>query len=80
MLPLVRSALSRLSVRSVQHVAKGPKLKRKKPDFHDSYGTLILVSGTLWCLGTWSYALTHYDLDHYLSPVGAVRPKDWKRQ
>lgn len=79
MLP-VRSALSRLSVRSMQQAAKGPRLKRKKADFHDNYGLLLLLSGALFCLVSWTYALSQHDLHRYLPPAGRVRPKDWKRQ
>uniref|UniRef100_A0A4X2M315 Cytochrome c oxidase subunit 7B, mitochondrial n=1 Tax=Vombatus ursinus TaxID=29139 RepID=A0A4X2M315_VOMUR len=78
MLPVVRSALGHLSIRSIQQVAKSPRLQ-KKCDFHDNFGTLILLGGAVFCSVNYTLAVTHYDLHHYVSPVGRVRPKEWKR-
>uniref|UniRef100_A0A7N4NJI0 Cytochrome c oxidase subunit 7B, mitochondrial n=1 Tax=Sarcophilus harrisii TaxID=9305 RepID=A0A7N4NJI0_SARHA len=77
---LVRSALSRLPVRRGPRAAASRHLHAKKSDFDGKYGLPVFVGGSLFCIGTWVYTLKQYDLEHYVSPVGRVRPKSWKKE
>ncbi|XP_018583999.1 cytochrome c oxidase subunit 7B, mitochondrial [Scleropages formosus] len=48
------------------------------PDFHDKYGNILLLSGTVFCLGIWGYVITQTGITWNLSPVGRVTPKEWR--
>ncbi|MBN3323637.1 COX7B oxidase, partial [Atractosteus spatula] len=50
------------------------------PDFHDKYGNILLVSGTLFCVAVWSYVATQTGITWNLSPVGKVTPKEWREE
>ncbi|XP_027695198.1 cytochrome c oxidase subunit 7B, mitochondrial isoform X2 [Vombatus ursinus] len=80
MFPLFRRALSRFSVRSFQQTVERQNHHDRLPNFHDKYGTPILLSGATFCLAIWAYAATQIGIEWNLSPVGRVVPKDWRSQ
>ncbi|XP_038604122.1 cytochrome c oxidase subunit 7B, mitochondrial [Tachyglossus aculeatus] len=80
MFPVVRSALSRLTARSVQQTAARQIHRKREPDFHDKYGTAILLGGAIFCAAAWTYTVTQIGIEWNLSPVGRVTPKEWRNQ
>ncbi|XP_018430849.1 PREDICTED: cytochrome c oxidase subunit 7B, mitochondrial [Nanorana parkeri] len=77
MFPLARSALA-VSARGLQRTIMRRNHYKSEPDFHDKYGNAILASGTLFCVGIWTYVATSTGICWNLSPVGRVTPKEWK--
>uniref|UniRef100_A0A670HMV0 Cytochrome c oxidase subunit 7B, mitochondrial n=1 Tax=Podarcis muralis TaxID=64176 RepID=A0A670HMV0_PODMU len=50
------------------------------PDFHDKYGSLILLGGALLCASIWSYVVTQTGIEWNLFPVGRITPKEWREE
>ncbi|XP_074133260.1 cytochrome c oxidase subunit 7B, mitochondrial isoform X1 [Sminthopsis crassicaudata] len=67
-------------VRSFQQTVERQNHQDRLPNFHDKYGTPILLSGATFCLAIWAYAATQIGIEWNLSPVGRVVPKDWRSQ
>uniref|UniRef100_A0A8C6T2W7 Cytochrome c oxidase subunit 7B, mitochondrial n=1 Tax=Neogobius melanostomus TaxID=47308 RepID=A0A8C6T2W7_9GOBI len=51
----------------------------ESPNFHDKYGTAVLLGGAAFCTAVWSYVLTQTGITWNLSPVGKVQPLPWKQ-
>uniref|UniRef100_F6RVT0 Cytochrome c oxidase subunit 7B, mitochondrial n=1 Tax=Ornithorhynchus anatinus TaxID=9258 RepID=F6RVT0_ORNAN len=75
-LALVNSALAR----SIQQTAARQIHRKREPDFHDKYGTVILLGGAIFCASAWGYTVTQIGIEWNLSPVGRVTPKEWRNQ
>ncbi|KAJ8348449.1 hypothetical protein SKAU_G00270380 [Synaphobranchus kaupii] len=58
---------------AVRHVSQNAA-----PDFHAKYGNMLLVSGVAFCVGVWTFVLTHTGITWNLSPVGKITPKEWR--
>ncbi|XP_055150430.1 cytochrome c oxidase subunit 7B, mitochondrial-like [Symphalangus syndactylus] len=80
MFPLVKNALNRLQVRSIQQTMARQSHQKRTPDFHDKYGNAVLASGATFCIVTWTYVATQVGIEWNLSPVGRVTPKEWRNQ
>ncbi|OCT65776.1 cytochrome c oxidase subunit 7B, mitochondrial [Xenopus laevis] len=79
MFPLVKSALA-LTGRGIQKTVSRQAHHKAGPDFHDKYGNIILLSGTVFCASIWGYVITQTGIAWNLSPVGRITPKEWKDQ
>ncbi|XP_040190341.1 cytochrome c oxidase subunit 7B, mitochondrial [Rana temporaria] len=79
MLSLVRSALQ-ISGRGAQRTISRRSHHKAEADFHDKYGNAILASGTLFCIGIWTYVITSTGICWNTSPVGKVTPKEWRQK
>uniref|UniRef100_V9LI82 Cytochrome c oxidase subunit 7B, mitochondrial n=1 Tax=Callorhinchus milii TaxID=7868 RepID=V9LI82_CALMI len=77
MVPVTRSLLS-LAGRSIRPVMTRQAHHRAGPDFHDKYGTVILLAGTTFCVGIWSFVSTQTGITWNFSPVGKVTPQEWR--
>ncbi|XP_062040148.1 cytochrome c oxidase subunit 7B, mitochondrial [Lepus europaeus] len=80
MFPVVRNALSRLQVRSIQQTMARQGHQKRTPDFHDKYGNIVLAGGATFCIAVWTYTATQIGIEWNLSPVGRVTPKEWRNQ
>lgn len=47
---LVRHALSRLQVPSIQQTMARQSHQERTPDFHEKYGNVILAGGAMFCI------------------------------
>ncbi|XP_063793241.1 cytochrome c oxidase subunit 7B, mitochondrial [Pseudophryne corroboree] len=79
MFPLARSAFS-VAARGIQRTVSRQAHHKAGPDFHDKYGNIILLSGTVFCVSIWSYVVTQTGICWNLSPVGRITPKEWRDQ
>ncbi|KAM4696517.1 cytochrome c oxidase subunit 7B, mitochondrial [Rhinophrynus dorsalis] len=77
MFPLAKSALS-LTARGVQRAVSRQTHHKAGPDFHDKYGNIILLSGSVFCASIWGYVITQTGIAWNLSPVGRITPAEWK--
>nr|XP_051713381.1 cytochrome c oxidase subunit 7B, mitochondrial-like [Oryctolagus cuniculus] len=80
MFPVVRNALSRLQVRSIQQTMAKQSHQTRTPEFHDKYGNTVLAGGAAFCIAVWTYTATQIGIEWNLSPVGRVTPKEWRKQ
>uniref|UniRef100_A0A5F8H878 Cytochrome c oxidase subunit 7B, mitochondrial n=1 Tax=Monodelphis domestica TaxID=13616 RepID=A0A5F8H878_MONDO len=79
MFALGRSTRSLVSVRSIQQTVLRQQHKKKKLEFHQQFGLPILLSGAVFVCSSWGYLLCQLELHNYLSPIGRVRPREWKK-
>ncbi|XP_006029424.1 cytochrome c oxidase subunit 7B, mitochondrial [Alligator sinensis] len=77
MLPWVRAALGR-TARDIWRISARQVHQKHEPDFHDKYGNMVLIGGTVFCLAVWTYVATQTGIEWNLSPVGRVTPKEWR--
>ncbi|KFP70830.1 PREDICTED: cytochrome c oxidase subunit 7B, mitochondrial-like [Acanthisitta chloris] len=77
MFPVARAALN-LAARGVQHTAVRQAHRKREPDFHDKYGTMVLLGGAAVFASVWGYVLTQLGIEWGLSPVGRVTPREWR--
>ncbi|NXF79251.1 COX7B oxidase, partial [Sclerurus mexicanus] len=77
MLPVARAALN-LAVRGIQHAAVRQAHRKHEPNFHDKYGTLVLLGGAAVFTTVWGYVLTQLGMEWGLSPVGRITPREWR--
>ncbi|XP_031994141.1 cytochrome c oxidase subunit 7B, mitochondrial [Hylobates moloch] len=77
---LVKNALSRLQVRSIQQTMARQSHQKCTPDFHDKYGNAVLASGATFCIAVWTSVTTQIKIEWNLSPVSRVTPKEWRDQ
>ncbi|XP_060105683.1 cytochrome c oxidase subunit 7B, mitochondrial [Heteronotia binoei] len=78
-LPVARSAWG-LAARSIQRTVARQAHHKHEPDFHDKYGNILLLGGTVSCAAVWIYAITQIGIVWNLSPVGRVTPKEWRQK
>ncbi|XP_067404350.1 cytochrome c oxidase subunit 7B, mitochondrial [Emydura macquarii macquarii] len=80
MLSLAKTALRLSGARGIQWIAARQSHSKYVPDFHDKYGNLILLGGSLFCVSVWGYVITRSGIVWNLSPVGRVTPKEWRQE
>ncbi|XP_062820116.1 cytochrome c oxidase subunit 7B, mitochondrial isoform X2 [Anolis carolinensis] len=79
MFRLAKGALG-LAARNIQRTSVRQVHQKHEPDFHDKYGTLVLVGGAAFCISIWSYVITQTGIEWNLSPVGRITPKPWREE
>ncbi|NWU28465.1 COX7B oxidase, partial [Dyaphorophyia castanea] len=77
MFPVARAAQS-LVARGIQHTAVRHAHRRHEPNFHDKYGTMILLGGATMFSAVWGYVFTGLNMEWGLSPVGRITPREWR--
>ncbi|XP_029303599.1 cytochrome c oxidase subunit 7B, mitochondrial [Cottoperca gobio] len=60
------------ATRQVRHGSTAPD------NFHQKYGTGLMVGGIAFCTAVWSYIITQSNITWNLSPMGKVMPKAWR--
>uniref|UniRef100_A0ACB8FWJ1 Cytochrome c oxidase subunit 7B, mitochondrial n=1 Tax=Sphaerodactylus townsendi TaxID=933632 RepID=A0ACB8FWJ1_9SAUR len=66
--------------RSIQRTVARQAHHKHEADFHDKYGTMILLGGAVFCASIWTYVVTQTGIEWNLSPVGRVTPKEWREK
>ncbi|XP_030602756.1 cytochrome c oxidase subunit 7B, mitochondrial [Archocentrus centrarchus] len=66
-----------ISGQAVRQVRHGSSVRQ---DFHSKYGTGLLLSGAVFCTAIWGYVVTSTGMTWNLSPVGKVKPKEWREE
>ncbi|XP_038200681.1 cytochrome c oxidase subunit 7B2, mitochondrial-like [Arvicola amphibius] len=80
MFPLARYALNHLKIQSVWQVVARQGHTKPSSDFHDKYGNMLLISGSIFCFVGYLFYMTQMSVEWNLSPVVRVTPKEWKNK
>ncbi|NWV10448.1 COX7B oxidase, partial [Ptilonorhynchus violaceus] len=77
MFPLTRAAQS-LVARGIQHTAVRQAHRKHEPNFHDKYGTMVLLGGAAVFTSVWGYVFTQLGIEWGFSPAGRITPREWR--
>ncbi|XP_028640098.1 cytochrome c oxidase subunit 7B2, mitochondrial-like [Grammomys surdaster] len=80
MFPLARYVLNCLKTPSILKVVGRQSHSKSSSEFHDKYGNVILISGTIFCFAGYIIYMTQMGVEWNLSPVGRVTPEEWKKK
>ncbi|XP_031198445.1 cytochrome c oxidase subunit 7B2, mitochondrial [Mastomys coucha] len=78
MFPLTRYALNYLKIPSILKIVGRQSHSKSSSDFHDKYGNMMLISGSIFCFAGYTIYITQMGVQWNLSPVGRVTPQEWK--
>ncbi|XP_008835935.1 cytochrome c oxidase subunit 7B2, mitochondrial [Nannospalax galili] len=77
MFPLARYVLNSLKLRSIQQIMTRQSQTKPSADFHNKYGNILLISGSVFCFVGYVFYITQMEIPWNLSPIGRVTPKEW---